>query len=156
MPDKIRIKVDRHVCSGCLSCMTTCSMANEWYASLPGSRVRVDLSPFADTHRITLCPQCAATSRSEAACLEACPEGAISRDPNTGHLVVDYGRCTGCRACIEACPLDAMFWNPISEHVIKCELCNGDPQCVQACPTGALTIRVVAGRKAIGKREATR
>jgi Fe-S-cluster-containing dehydrogenase component len=151
MPDRIRIKVNRHVCSGCLSCMTTCSMANELYASLTGSRVRIDLSPFADTHKITLCAQCAATSRSEAACLEACSEGAISRDPEGGHLVVDYGRCSGCRACIEACPLDAMFWNPISEHVAKCELCHGNPQCVQACPTGALAIRVLQGRKAVRK-----
>jgi carbon-monoxide dehydrogenase iron sulfur subunit len=147
MPDRIRIKVNRHVCSGCLSCMTTCSMANELYASLAGARVRVDLSPFGDTHRITLCPQCAATARSEAACLEACREGAIRRDAQGGHLVVDYSLCTGCLDCVEACPLDAMFWNPISKRVIKCELCHGDPQCVQACPTGSLTIRVVAGRK---------
>jgi Fe-S-cluster-containing dehydrogenase component len=147
MPDRIRIKVNRHVCSGCLSCMTTCSMANELYASLTGSRIRVDLSPFRDTHRITLCPQCV-----KAACMEACPEDAISHDPDGGHLIVDYDRCTGCRACIEACPLDAMFWNPISGHVIKCELCGGEPQCVQACATGALTIRVLPDRKATGKR----
>ncbi|HIC89255.1 MAG TPA: 4Fe-4S dicluster domain-containing protein, partial [Anaerolineae bacterium] len=56
-------------------------------------------------------------------------------------------RCTGCRACIEACPFHAMFWNPISQQVIKCELCHGDPQCVQACPTGALAIQIVADKK---------
>jgi Fe-S-cluster-containing hydrogenase component 2 len=128
--------------------MTTCSMANEQYASLTGSRIRVDLSPFRDTHRITHCPQCI-----KAACMEACPEGAISRDPEGGHLILDYGLCTGCLACIEACPLDAMFWNPISERVIKCELCGGEPQCVQACATDALTIRVLPGRQASGKRE---
>jgi Fe-S-cluster-containing hydrogenase component 2 len=85
--------------------------------------------------------------------MEACPEGAISREPEIGHLIVDYARCTGCQACIEACPLDAMFWNPISERAIKCELCDGDPQCVQACAAGALTIRVLSGKKPRGKRE---
>ena len=131
----MRILVNRHVCSGCLSCMTTCSMVNESYASLAASRVQVGLSPFGGTHEITLCRQCA-----KAGCLEACPEGAIIRDA-AGCPIVDYAWCTGCRACIEACPFDAMFWNPISEQVIKCELCHGDPQCVQICPTGALTLQ---------------
>ena len=148
MPDRIRIKVNRHLCSGCLSCMTTCSMANELYASLTGSRIQVDLSPFRDTHRITLCPQCA-----KAACMEACPEGAISREPGGGHLLVDYDQCTVCQACVEACPFDAMFWNPISGRVIKCELCQGEPQCVEACGTGALSIRVHPGQKATRKPE---
>ena len=146
MPDRIRIKVNRHLCSGCLSCMTTCSMANELYASLTGSRIRVDLNPFGDTHEITVCPQCV-----KAACLEACAEGAISRNPDPGHLLVDYGRCTGCQACVEACPFDAMFWNPISGRVIKCELCQGEPQCVKACASEALTIRVFHGKKGTRK-----
>jgi len=132
---KIRIKVNRNVCSGCLSCMTVCSMVNESYASLSGARVQVELNPFGGTHQITICQQC-----TKAACVEACPEGAITRHP-VGYLVVDYERCTACQACIEACPFGAIFWNPISEKVIKCELCHGDPQCVQACPTGALTVR---------------
>jgi len=147
MTEKIRIRVNRHVCSGCLSCMTTCSMVNESYASLAAARVKVELSPFGGTHQITICRQC-----TKAACLEACSEGAIARDSD-GYLVVDYARCTGCRACVEACPFDAMFWNPISEQVIKCELCLGDPQCVQACPTGTLTIQIVPDKKTKRKRE---
>jgi carbon-monoxide dehydrogenase iron sulfur subunit len=139
--EKMRIKVNPHLCSGCLSCMTTCSMVNESYASLSAARVQVSLRPFDGPHEITLCRQCARPR-----CQEACPEGAIVRDADTLHpsddcLVVDYDRCTNCRACIEACPFGAMFWNPISARVIKCELCNGDPQCVQACPTGALAIQ---------------
>lgn len=135
---KIRIKVNRDLCSGCLSCMTTCSMVNESYASLSAARVRVDLRPFEGPHEITICRQCA-----KARCQEACPEGAIVRLPD-GCLVVDDEKCTSCQACVEACPFGAMFWNPISGRVIKCELCGGDPQCVQACPTGALTIHSVS------------
>jgi len=134
--ERMRIRVNRHVCSGCLSCMTVCSMVNESYASLSGSRVQVALSPFGGSQEITLCRQCAKPS-----CAEACPEGAISRHPGD-YMIVDYERCSGCRACIEACPFHAMFWNPISGKVIKCELCHGDPQCVEACPTGALSIRI--------------
>ena len=141
MTEKIRIKVNRHVCSGCLSCMTTCSMVNELYASPSGSRVQVELSPFGGTHKIAICRQC-----NKAQCVEACPEGAISHNAD-GYLVVDYDLCTACQDCIEACPFDAMFWNPISEKVIMCELCGGDPQCVEACATEALTIQVVPVKK---------
>jgi len=137
MSEKIRIKVNRDVCSGCLSCMTTCSMVNEQYASLAGARVQVALNPFGGTHEITICRQCAKPK-----CAEACPEDAISRN-EAGVMIIDYSRCTQCKLCIEACPFHAMFWNPISEKVIKCEQCHGDPQCVQACPTGALTIQLV-------------
>jgi len=130
----MRIKVNPSVCSGCLSCMTVCSMVNESYASLSGARVQVELNPFGGTHRITICVQC-----TRAACAEACSEGAINRDP-IGLLIIDDERCTACRACVEACPFQAMFWNPISQKVIKCELCGGDPQCVEACPTDALML----------------
>ena len=147
MAKRVRIKVNRHVCSGCLSCMTTCSMVNESYASLSAARVQVSLRPFDGPHEIAVCRQC-----TKAGCLEACPESAILRDAD-GCVVVDYDWCTGCRACIEACPFAAMFWNPISERVIKCELCHGDPQCVHACPTGALTIQIVPDKKTGQKRE---
>jgi len=142
MADKIRIKVNKNVCSGCLSCVTTCSMANEKYASLAGARVQVELSPFGGMNKITICQQC-----KKPKCVEACPEDAITLDPEGGYTVIDYSKCTECKLCIEACPFDAMLWNPISEKVMKCELCQGDPQCVQACPTGALTIRVLAPAK---------
>ena len=141
MADQIRIKVKRDVCSGCLSCMTTCSMFNESYASLTGSRIQVELNPFGDLHKIIICKQC-----KNPKCAEACPEDAISRHPD-GYMVVDYALCTACKLCIEACPFDAMLWNPIDEKVIKCELCGGEPQCVEACPTGTLTIQLVPVKK---------
>jgi len=122
--------------------MTVCSMANEQYASLSGSRVVVSLNLFGSTNEITVCRQCAKPS-----CAEACPEGAISRDA-AGVMVVDYTRCTSCWLCIDACPFHAMLFNPISNKVVKCELCHGHPQCVEACPTGALSLRVTKVAKA--------
>ena len=119
MPEKIRIKVNRAVCSGCLSCMTTCSMFNEGYASLSAARVQVELSPFEGTNKITICQQCAKPK-----CMAACPEEAISRN-DAGVMVVDYARCISCKLCVDACPFSAMFWNPIDGKVTKCIQCNG-------------------------------
>jgi Fe-S-cluster-containing hydrogenase component 2 len=134
-----RIEVSTTDCSGCLACMTVCSLVNEGYSSLSGARVRVELSPFEGKPEITVCRQCA-----KAACIEACPAGAIGRVAGF-HPVVDYEKCRaradGCRACIEQCPFHAMFWNVVSEKVVKCELCRGDPQCVKACATGALSLK---------------
>jgi carbon-monoxide dehydrogenase iron sulfur subunit len=140
MPNKLQIEIDPRACSGCLSCMSVCSLANESYVSPSAARIQVELAPFDGDHRIVLCRQC-----KKAACITACAEGAIRREAG-GWLVVDYERCTGCRACIEACPFEAMFWNPVSQRVIKCEQCHGDPECVQACPTGALTLRISRAR----------
>ncbi|MBI9043528.1 MAG: 4Fe-4S dicluster domain-containing protein [Anaerolineaceae bacterium] len=133
----IRIKVNKKVCSGCLSCVTTCSMVHEHYASLAAGRVQVELKPFGGFHEINICRQCA-----KHPCLIACPQGAIYRD-EADVVRIDYEKCNNCRVCIDACPFNAMFWNPIEEQVIKCDLCDGNPQCVEACPTGALTIREI-------------
>jgi carbon-monoxide dehydrogenase iron sulfur subunit len=139
MPGKIQLRIDPKVCSGCLSCMTTCSFVNESYVSLAAARVQVVLRPFAATNVIEVCRQC-----GKAPCAVACKLGAIRQTPD-GYWVIDGALCNGCQDCIAACPFNALFWNPLAGQVIKCELCQGDPQCVQACPTGALVIRIVPG-----------
>lgn len=137
----IKIVVNKKVCSGCLSCVTTCSIQHESYVSLKGGRVQIHLSPFGSTHEIKICRHC-----SNPLCLEACSSGALSLD-ELGLVHVDDNLCDGCRECIEACPFEAIFWNPISEQVIKCDLCGGEPQCVRVCPTDALTLRNTSKRR---------
>ena len=46
----------------------------------------------------------------DAACVTACPTGAISisHDPTEGVWTIDAGRCIFCRACELACPRDAI------------------------------------------------
>lgn len=137
MSETIHIIVKNSVCSGCLSCTTTCSMANESFVSLAAARVRIELSPFALVNKIIICRQC-----SKAPCKEACPEDAIwLTEDNVWEI--DYARCNGCLKCIAACPFDAIFWDQLAGRVIKCEMCDGDPQCIQACPTGALSLPLI-------------
>lgn len=47
-----------------------------------------------------------ALCRGCAACVAACPEGAIAVVNNIAHIAAD--RCTGCGACAEACPEGAI------------------------------------------------
>lgn len=139
MLQTMHIIVKNSVCSGCLSCTTTCSMANEAFVSLAAARVRIELHPFTTNNKIIICRQCA-----KAPCREACSANAISIRKDAV-WVIDYERCNACLICINACPFDAIFWNPLAGRIIKCEMCDGEPQCIQACPTGALSLPVIKG-----------
>jgi len=137
VPTKIHLRIDPKLCSGCLSCMTTCSFVNEDYVSLSAARLKVELNLFSATNKIDLCRQC-----GKAPCVNACQVNAIMLSPHasTQAWVIDYEICTGCQDCIPACPFHAIFWDSITGRVIKCELCGGEPQCVLACPTNALVL----------------
>ena len=44
---------------------------------------------------------------SHATCVYACPTGASHYWNGTNIVLVEPGKCTGCKACIAACPYDA-------------------------------------------------
>ena len=80
---------------------------------------------------------------TSAACVEACPTGAVNYREG-GVVTVDQDWCIGCRNCVQACPYDAIHYNERKGVVEKCTLCydrvsNGlQPACATSCPTGAL------------------
>ena len=128
------IRVRQKLCNGCMSCQVYCATAKEEICAPSCSRVRVALDPFGARHRISICRQC-----KDAPCAEACPENAIKLSQDGSYWAIDYDRCTGCQICLAACKLDAIFYDPLSDRVIMCDLCQGNPLCTQVCPTGALT-----------------
>ena len=88
---------------------------------------------------------------AEPACMEVCPEGAITKRPEDGIVLVDGGKCTGCRTCQLLCSFrfqqaysnsDGAIrinkFEPLCLNVpVLCEHCV-NPECVAACPTEAL------------------
>jgi formate dehydrogenase iron-sulfur subunit len=78
-----------------------------------------------------------------AACLEACPTGAIIRT-EFDTVVIQQDVCNGCRACISACPFGVIEINPETNTAMKCTLCYDRlqagmvPACAQACPTQSI------------------
>lgn len=120
-------------CTGCGQCVMACSFAQTEEFSPVDARLRLlRWEEYCLTVPI-VCAQC-----EDAPCQVACPEGAISRSPECGAMVVDEEKCTACELCIEACPTESISMDRQAGVAAKCDLCGGQPACVEVCFPGAL------------------
>lgn len=77
-------------------------------------------------------------------CLKSCPVQAITKDANTGIVLIDQALCIGCRYCEWACPYGAPQFNAATGKVEKCTGCNHriakglQPACATTCSARAL------------------
>lgn len=142
MSGRPRLLVDAERCSGCRACELACSFAHERAFCESRSRIRVEKDEAHGTDRPVVCRQCGV-----ARCLEACPNGALSRDAAHA-VIVDDTRCTGCRACQKACPFAAIRFVPGQRSPLICDLCGGRPACVERCATGAIAFGRAGRRSA--------
>jgi nitrate reductase beta subunit len=74
-----------------------------------------------------------------AACVAACPSGALYKRGEDGIVLVDQNRCRGWRACVAACPYKKVFYNWNTGKSEKCILCfprletGQAPACFHSC-----------------------
>lgn len=127
------LKIDEAKCTGCMSCVTTCSFAHTKKFSMT-AKIGIHKDKYHGIINIQVCRQC-----EESPCLDACPTGALTRDPATGGVVFSAEECIGCKQCVDVCPYDGIHFNEDENIIELCDLCGGDPACVKACTTGALT-----------------
>jgi anaerobic dimethyl sulfoxide reductase subunit B (iron-sulfur subunit) len=137
---------DQTRCIGCHTCVVACKDWNDLPAELVHWR-RVSTfeeGAFPDVKVFHLSVSCNHCVRP--ACIEACPEEAISKRESDGVVVIESERCTGCRLCENACPYGAIQFRSEDEEVKaeKCTFCTDrlendePPVCVAACPMRAL------------------
>jgi Fe-S-cluster-containing dehydrogenase component len=120
-------------CSGCRLCEIACSLKKEGRIWPEASRIRVFmLVPGAEIPHV--CTQC-----SNYPCVGSCPVKALFVDEKTGAVIVDDEKCIACGACIKACPGEVPHMHPEKNHIIICDLCDGEPECVKACSYGCIT-----------------
>ncbi len=139
--------IDQTRCTGCCTCVVACK---DWHdvPAGPASWMRVttiEKGRYPDLFVAFLprpCYHCA-----EPACMEACPVNCITKQEDTGIVVVDREACLGkdCGLCLEACPYQApQFGAEDKAKMQKCDLCverwaeGKKPICVDGCPMRAL------------------
>lgn len=122
-------------CTGCESCVASCSISKEGVFDPTRSRIQVFRDESKGLAIPFFCEQC-----EEPPCIEACPVNAIEKDGVIGVMRVNSELCTGCGSCVEACPYNGVRLNSRSNVAIICDLCGGEPLCVKVCvPTKAIT-----------------
>lgn len=151
---------DVSLCIGCRACQVACKQWNQLEAEEPEwTGTYQNHAHFTDKsfrlvrfieepgdgkaemrwHMMSdVCKHCA-----QAACLEACPTGAIYRT-EYGTVNIDQDICNGCRYCIPACPFGVVAYNEDTGRASKCTFCNDrlhnglGPACAKACPTESI------------------
>ncbi|MFC2010015.1 4Fe-4S dicluster domain-containing protein [Chloroflexota bacterium] len=132
MSSKILV-CDQAKCSGCRSCEIWCGFHHFQVCNPALGRLKI--TPYEDKGEFVpvACNHC-----TEPWCVNECPADAISRDEETGAVVIEEELCTGCLACVDACPFGVIRIGP-DGGVFKCDLCGGSPVCVWSCTRGAIT-----------------
>jgi anaerobic carbon-monoxide dehydrogenase iron sulfur subunit len=120
-------------CIGCRLCEQWCTWHHHAAVNPALARLHIHRLHEHYVNEVTLCIQCA-----EPACVAACPQEALQRDPATGGLILNAGDCILCGSCALECVTGVLRLHPDSQLPLACDLCGGDPQCVRHCPEGVL------------------
>lgn len=127
------LAINPDLCTGCRVCELVCSLVKENECNPRKSRIRVIKIDREGFDLPLFCQHC-----GEPLCREVCPVKALSRDPQTGAIILNPDLCIGCRSCTLACPFGHISFDSEAGICRKCDLCGGDPQCVRFCETKAL------------------
>lgn len=115
-------------CIGCLECVRSCALAYQKTDDAEKACLRVVRTPE-DAFIPAVCTQCGK-------CAEACPAGAITRNPK-GVYMINKKICTGCGKCKRVCPSGVIAKTIDMPAAAKCIACG---ICVKACPRDVLTV----------------
>jgi len=141
---------DSSACSGCKTCQLACKDKNNlpqgsfWRRvyEISGGGWRKEgeawIPEIAAYNLSIACQHC-----QDAPCIKGCPSGALFKRDD-GIVILDKGKCLGCRYCEWTCPYGAPQFDARAGIVTKCDFCldlieKGErPACVTACPMRAL------------------
>ena len=92
-------------------------------------------------------------------CVKSCPVKAITKRPEDGIVLVDRGKCIGCKTCLKECPFGAPQFGT-DKKMQKCDMCMNEadlakdaPPCVETCPTKALQFGKMEAKEKIANEQ---
>lgn len=144
---------DSSICTGCKTCQVSCKethglgASNLWrrvYNYEGGDWKLNDAGSYVPQGVFSYFVSIACNHCDQPACLANCPAGAITKDEETGIVVINQDDCIGCKTCIAACPYSAPTFLEDKGVSSKCDMCKDEialgrkPVCVAACPMRAL------------------
>jgi Fe-S-cluster-containing hydrogenase component 2 len=119
------------LCTGCNRCVYVCSAIKEGLFQPTKARIHINNFPLRGYSVPSVCFHCPKPD-----CMNACPEGAITKDDD-GIVLVNAEKCNGCGDCVDACTY-GMIEMGTDDIAFKCDYCGGDPACVKECEPGAI------------------
>ncbi len=162
---QLGLVIDLDICVGCHACAVNCKEWNSggdlapmtdvdayeaapdgvWFNRVHAYEVdRGDDEPGMTVYFPRSCLHC-----ENAACVTVCPTGASFKRAEDGIVLIDDGKCIGCKLCSWACPYGAREYDRDVGVMKKCTLCidriynlklapaERVPACVATCPAGA-------------------
>jgi anaerobic dimethyl sulfoxide reductase subunit B len=140
-------------CLGCATCQVACKDKLDLDAGEFGRRLtRYEGGNYPAPYVYSVSLACGHCDRP--ACVAACPAGALTKDKDTGLVLLDQDRCSGCRKCEQACPYGAPTYVKATGKIMKCNGCKDrldagkTPVCVSGCRGRALEFGDIAALKA--------
>lgn len=145
MKRQLAFYFDSSFCSGCKTCQVACRDKNDqgrgllWrkvYEVAGGDWKRDGQAWVQDIFSYYISMAC--NHCMEPLCLKSCPNGAIVKD-GRGIVLINPGRCMGCRYCEWTCPYGALHYDHRQGVMTKCNMCadyadlGKPPACVSAC-----------------------
>jgi len=134
--------IDTRQCVGCMDCVVACKVENDVPDGFCRDWINQRLEGTMPDLRLTItserCNHC-----DRPPCVSCCPTGASHVHEPGKVVLVDHGKCIGCKACLASCPYGARFIHP-EGYADKCTFCihrveKGElPACVAVCPTHAM------------------
>lgn len=144
---KMILDLDTDLCIGCGACAVACMDQNdvEVESGTKPFRVVSSIEQMRPSGLHTLNLSMACMHCDDAPCIQGCPSGCLSKDPDTNFTVFDTTNCIGCHSCAMACPFGAPGFGP-DGRMVKCDGCvdrvkaGMEPACVRVCPFDALKL----------------
>jgi len=145
-----RIFIDADKCVGCKNCAIACMQARRTEGSvydlnLTDTRLESRNRILLDSKNNYIPLFCRHCDKPE--CVWSCMSGAMAKNPQSGLVLYDEGKCAECFMCVMNCCYGVLKIDRADgTYVVKCDFCANHPDgpnCVKECPTKAIYVEEV-------------